>query len=112
MLANSLASRVIQIDRSILDILASGVIPFDTSILRAEALVHHRVRQRKFLLDYIPESSIGVEIGVFTGLFSSILAKHPKISRVTFVDPWWTAFGEHYPDWGDYTDQGRLETRS
>jgi hypothetical protein len=110
--ADSLASRVIQFNRSILDILTSGVIPFNRSILRAEALVHHRVRQRQFLLDHIPESSIGAEIGVFTGLFSSILARHPKISRVTFVDPWWTAFGEHYPDWGDYTDQGRLETHS
>jgi hypothetical protein len=110
MLTEGLASRVIQLNRSILDILASGVIPFNTSILRAEALLHHRVRQRKFLLNHIPESSSGAEIGVFTGLFSSILARESKIFQVTFVDPWWKAFGEHYPDWGGYTDHGRLET--
>ena len=93
------------------DILASGVMPLNRSVLRAEALVPHRVRQRAFLLGHIPEDSTGVEIGVFTGLFSALLAKCPKISRVTFVDPWWKAFGEHYPDWGGYTDRGRLETR-
>jgi Methyltransferase domain len=94
------------------DIMVSGVFPLDTSLLRAEGLVRHRVRQRKFLLDYIPENSVGAEIGVFTGLFSSLFAKHPKISQVTFVDPWWRAFGERYPDWGGYTDRGRLKTRS
>jgi hypothetical protein len=112
MLAGPLASRVVQLNRSILDILASGVIPSERSILRAETLVHHRVREREFLLDHIPENSIGVEIGVFTGLFSSILARDPKIARVTFVDPWWKAFGERYPDWGDYTDRGRVATHS
>jgi hypothetical protein len=111
MLAHIVASRVLPFNRSILDVLASGVIPLNRSVQRAEAFVHHRVRQREFLLDYIPENSIGAEIGVFTGLFSSILARHSKISSVTFVDPWWKAFGERYPDWGDYTDHGRLETR-
>jgi hypothetical protein len=106
-----LASRLVQLNRSILDMLASGVIPSDRSILRAETLVHHRVRERAFLLDHIPANSSGAEIGVFTGLFSSVLARDPKIARVTFVDPWWKAFGDHYPDWGDYTDRGRIATR-
>jgi Methyltransferase domain len=112
MLAGRLTSKVVQLNRSILDILASGVIPSDRSILKAETLVHHRVRERAFLLDHIPANSIGAEIGVFTGLFSSLLAKDPKISHVTFVDPWWKAFGERYPDWGNYTDHGRLATHS
>jgi hypothetical protein len=111
MLLDRLA-RGVQLNTSILDIIASGVIPSDIRILRAETLVDHRVRQREFLLKRIPESSIGAEIGVFTGLFSSLLARNSKISRVTFVDPWWKAFGERYPDWGDYTDHGRLATRS
>lgn len=105
-----LASKVVQFNRSVLDILASGVFPSERSILRAEMLVPHRVRERAFLLDHIPANSVGAEIGVFTGLFSSILARDAKVERVTFVDPWWKAFGDYYPDWGDYTDRGRLAT--
>ncbi len=26
------------------------------------------------------------------------------------MDPWWEAFGDHYPDWGAYTDYGRVGT--
>jgi hypothetical protein len=110
-LAHIVSSRLLRSKGRILDILASGVIPLNRSALRTEALVDHRVRQREFLLYYIPEDSVGAEIGVFTGLFSSILARNPKISGVTFVDPWWKAFGEHFPDWGGYTDHGRLKTR-
>jgi hypothetical protein len=94
------------------DILASGVMPLDISLFKAEALARHRVAERKFLLNFIPENSVGAEIGVFTGLFSSVLSQHAKISQITFVDPWWKAFGEHYPGWGRYTDHGRVRTRS
>jgi methyltransferase family protein len=94
------------------DILVSRVVPFDQRLLRAEALVPHRVPERRFLLNYIPDSSVGAEIGVFTGLFSSLLAKQAKILHVTFVDPWWKAFGDTYPDWGRYTDHGRVSTRN
>jgi hypothetical protein len=62
------------------------------------------------MLDFIPQDSVGAEIGVFTGLFSSLLAKERKISRITFVDPWWKTFGDYYPDWGVYTDYGRVNT--
>jgi spermidine synthase len=27
------------------------------------------------------------------------------------VDVWWLAFGEYFPDWGEYSDHGRLRTR-
>jgi hypothetical protein len=45
-------------------------------------------------------------------LFSSVLAREQKISQVTFVDPWWKAYGDHFPDWGTYTDYGRMSTRN
>jgi hypothetical protein len=93
------------------DILISGYIPSDLSVLRAELKASHRVRGRRFVVGFIPSTSVGAELGVFTGLFSSILARERKISRITFVDPWWKAFGEYFPDWGAYTDYGRLSTR-
>jgi hypothetical protein len=93
------------------DILLSGYVPSDISILRAEVRTPHRIKERRFIIDFIPPNSVGAELGVFTGLFSSILAREQKIARVTFVDPWWKAFGDHYPDWGAYTDYGRVNTR-
>jgi glycosyltransferase involved in cell wall biosynthesis len=93
------------------DILLSGSIPRDPHILRAELRAAHRIRSRLFILSFIPANSVGAELGVFTGLFSSILARQRKIARVTFVDPWWQEFGEQYPDWGAYTDYGRVSTR-
>ena len=27
-----------------------------------------------------------------------------------FIDPWWKEFGSRYPDWGLYSDYGRLST--
>jgi len=94
------------------EIILSGAVPRNVSVLRAELRLDHNVKNRRFLLSYIPENSVGAELGVFTGLFSSFLANEQKIARVTFVDPWWKAFGEHYPNWGSYTDHGRLKTRS
>jgi hypothetical protein len=60
----------------------------------------------------IPNNSVGAELGVFTGLFSSLLARDRRIKKITFVDPWWEAFGSHYPDWGAYSDYGRVSTRN
>src|SRR5690242_15725447 len=94
------------------DIRLSGVVPRDLSLLRVELRVDHHVRNRLFLLSYIPPDSVGAELGVFTGLFSSALANQQKIAKITFVDPWWKAFGDHYPNWGPYTDYGRLNTRN
>src|SRR5215468_1562044 len=93
------------------DILISKYVSADLSILRAELRAPHRIMGRRFIVDFIPPNSVGAELGVFTGLFSSILARERKITRVTFVDPWWEAFGDHYPDWGAYTDYGRVSTR-
>jgi hypothetical protein len=94
------------------DVLLSGHWPQDLSILRAEIRGNHRVKSRLFMLRYIPPNSVGAELGVFTGLLSSHLAKHQNAARVTFVDPWWVEFGDYYPDWGVYTDFGRIRTRA
>ena len=94
------------------DILLSGHIPRDASLLRAEIREDHRVGSRLFMLQFIYPNSVGAELGVFTGLFSAQLAKYRNAARVTFVDPWWTLYGDHYPDWGAYTDFGRLKTRT
>src|SRR5260221_13426582 len=93
------------------EVFLSGYVPRDLAILKAEFLAQ-KAQHRRFVLDLIPSDSVGAEIGVFTGLFSSILARDRRISKVTFVDPWWKAFGSHYPDWGIYTDYGRLSTQS
>jgi len=93
------------------DIILSHHIPKDLVVLRAELHAYHRVHNRRFLLDFIPANSVGAELGVFTGLLSSIFARDRRLRKVTFVDPWWEAYGTHYPDWGAYTDYGRLSTR-
>jgi hypothetical protein len=95
---------------NIIDIVLSGYWPRDLHILSTELRTSHRARARRFLLGFFPPDSIGAELGVFTGLFSAVLAKDRRISKVTFVDPWWQAFGSHYPDWGAYTDYGRVST--
>ncbi|WP_144292162.1 class I SAM-dependent methyltransferase [Rhodoligotrophos appendicifer] len=86
--------------------------PRDPVLFNLELKVHHRARERRFLFKYIPPGSVGAELGVFSGLFSVQLARLPKIAKITFVDPWWKAFGDHYPDWGAYTAHGRLTTRA
>jgi len=95
------------------DIQLSGVEPDDPAIRRMELGFDHCVAGRRFLLDRLPQGSVGVELGVYTGLFSSLLAAEAKFTRVTFVDPWWLLFGRNYPAaWGSYTDEGRVETHA
>ena len=94
------------------DILHSGTLPRDVATWRAEALVHHRVKVRLFIVNRIPPDSVGAELGVFTGLFSGVLARQKRVRRIAFVDPWWLAYGDHYPAWGKYTANGALSTRA
>jgi Methyltransferase domain len=96
---------------SVSDVFYSRHIPRDFNILKAETNANHRVKDRLFVLKYLPDNSTGAELGVFTGLFSAVLSRQRKFSKVTFVDPWWMTFGERYPDWGSYTDFGRVKTR-
>ena len=93
------------------DIYHSGYVPRNLSILRAERSVWHRVPEWAFIFDFMPPNSVGAELGVFTGLFSSLIARQQKFAQVTFVDPWWEAHGEFYPNSGPYTDFGRVKTR-
>jgi hypothetical protein len=96
---------------SVSDIVRAGRRSSDVNILKAEFKAGHRVRERIFLTKFIPSGSTGAELGVFTGLFSANIARQKQISCVTFVDPWWKAYGDYYPDWGLYTDFGRVSTR-
>jgi len=94
------------------DIMLTGCFPTDPHIARMEMDFDHRVGARSFLLKHIPRNTVGAEFGVYTGLFSSLLAAEPKFTQVSFVDPWWQKFGSHYPqDWGGYTDFGRVATK-
>lgn len=92
------------------DIFRAGAFPLNASLLRAELSCNHRVSDRRFLAEMLPKHGTGAEIGVFTGLFSTILLEIAQPKQAYFVDPWWQAFGPHYPDWGHYTDRGRLPT--
>jgi len=95
---------------SIIDIYYSWHFSKNRGVLNAELRADHRVKERMFILQHLPSNSVGAELGVFTGLLSAIFARTRKFAKVTFVDPWWTMYGERYPDWGQYTDFGRLRT--
>lgn len=84
---------------------------FDPALLRAELTIEHRVRCRRFIAELVPKGGRGAEIGVYTGLFSPLLIEVARPQEAWFVDVWWEAFGETYPDWGAYTARGTLRTR-
>ncbi|WP_018182045.1 class I SAM-dependent methyltransferase [Kaistia granuli] len=69
-----------------------------------------RVSDRLAILDLIPRGGVGAELGVFTGAFSQALFERARPTKLYLVDVWHLAFGDDYPDWGDYTDHGRLTT--
>lgn len=79
----------------------------------AETSVNHRTEPRwKIARSVLPKGGIGVEIGVFTGLFSPLLFEVAQPSKMYLLDPWHTLFGERYPNWGAYTAFGKLETEA
>ena len=79
-------------------------------LLHVESKICHRIDQRSFISAYIPSNSVGAEVGVFTGLFSQRLLELTNPRVLFLVDPWWLKHGKMYPDWGRYTDHGRLPT--
>jgi len=94
------------------DVLRTRQFPSDLSLLRAEFLCDHRVSGRLSLAKILPTGGVGAELGVFTGLFSAMLLDVARPRQMHFVDPWWKEFGATYPNWGLYTDQGKLGTRA
>ena len=94
------------------DVIKAGNLRWDLSLIRSEMTTDHRISDRRFLADMLPEGGIGAEIGVFTGLFSTVLLEVARPKKIYFVDPWWKAYGRNYPDWGRYTDYGRLSTKA
>ena len=103
--------RLLSTIRNARDIARAGSFHLDAPLLRAEFRTDHRVSNRRFIAEMLPKKGVGVEIGVFTGLFSTVLLKAAQPSMAYFVDPWWEAHGENFPNWGSYTDNGRLSTR-
>jgi hypothetical protein len=67
--------------------------------------------RREEFLEILPKESVGIELGVFKGEFSEHILQIVQPRELHLVDVWWTEYGEHYPDWGLYTDHGRLKTK-
>lgn len=63
-------------------------------------------------LEILPKGGIGAEIGVFRGEFTPFIVRVTRPKELHLIDGWWELYGERYPDWGAYTDHGRLETRA
>jgi Methyltransferase domain/Glycosyltransferase sugar-binding region containing DXD motif len=80
--------------------------------LRDAERIEPRIDARRFVLELVPKRSVGAEIGVFTGRFASEIIRVTQPSLLYLVDPWWKAFGELFPDWGEYTAYGKLSTRA
>lgn len=82
-------------------------------ILReVEKKIDPRFERRRQILDYIPRWTRGAEIGVFTGQFSELIIQVAKPKKYWAVDPWFTIYGDLFPNWGEYSAHGKLETRA
>lgn len=68
--------------------------------------------EREEFLQTLPKQSVGVELGVFKGEFTKDILKIVSPEKLHLVDVWWEKYGDNYPDWGPYTDFGRLKTKS
>lgn len=73
---------------------------------------NHRLRVRRTVLELAPKFGIGAEIGVFTGMFSEVLAEITEPKTLYLVDPWAKLHGDLYPNWGAYTAYQCLPTRA
>lgn len=68
-------------------------------------------KRREDFLNILPKHSVGVELGVFKGEFSEQILKKVQPREFHMIDVWWHTFGEFFPDWGAYTDYGKLSTK-
>jgi hypothetical protein len=71
-----------------------------------------RIEGREDVLRLAPKGGIGVELGVFTGRFSEVLVRATVPKKLFLVDGWSKIYGSQFPDWGSYTDYGRLSTEA
>jgi hypothetical protein len=67
--------------------------------------------RREDVLKILPKGSVGAEIGVFKGEFTAHILRTVKPKELHLIDAWWLLYGEYYPDWGAYTEFGRLRTK-
>jgi hypothetical protein len=80
-------------------------------------VVKHRVgtalgRPRRWrYLEHLPKGGVGAEIGVFRGEFTPHILRVTRPRHLHLIDGWWELYGDRYPDWGEYTEHGQLETR-
>jgi hypothetical protein len=67
--------------------------------------------RRKRILRTLPRGAVAAEIGVFRGEFTDHILRITRPRELHLIDGWWKIYGERFPDWGPYTDGGRLRTR-
>lgn len=67
--------------------------------------------RRENVLKILPKDSVGAEIGVFKGEFTAHILRTVRPKELHLIDAWWLLYGEYYPDWGTYTEFGRLRTK-
>jgi Methyltransferase domain len=77
-----------------------------------ERAIDHKFEERRHVLELVPKLGCGAELGVYTGTFSEFIVSVTNPRRFFMVDPWWKAYGDTFPDWGQYTAHGRLQTRA
>lgn len=69
-----------------------------------------RPRRENFLRQ-MPRRAVGAEVGVFRGEYSREILRITRPRELHLIDAWWELYGDTFPDWGSYTDYGRLPTR-
>ncbi|WP_368517493.1 class I SAM-dependent methyltransferase [Rhizobium sp.] len=77
-----------------------------------EKALDARFERRRLILNHLPRWKRGAEIGVFTGQFSEFLVQIAKPVSYFAIDPWYTAYGEFFPNWGSYSANGTLQTKA
>lgn len=65
---------------------------------------------RSCMLHLLPKHSVGAELGVFCGDFSQMICRIVAPRKLYLIDGWSLLYDDVYPDWGEYTDFGRLTT--
>ena len=68
--------------------------------------------RRWHYLQTLPKRGVAAEIGVFRGEFTEHILRVTQPRELHLIDGWWELYGERFPDWGVYTDHGRLKTRT